>query len=68
MVKKYKDVGVAIFRFLKAARNRVKEGMGKEQVLDFARREFGEVSKLLRKQIDDLFKAKPTKKKEVYLR
>lgn len=64
MVKKYYDVGVAVFRFLKAARNRVKEGMGKEQILDFARREFGEVTKLLRKQIDDLFKKKPTKKKE----
>jgi hypothetical protein len=63
MVKRYIDVGVAVFRFLKAARNRVKEGMGKEQVLDFARREFGEVTKLLRKQIDDLFKAKPTKTK-----
>ena len=45
MVKKYIDTGVAIFRFLKAARNRAKEGMSKEQILDFARREFGEVSK-----------------------
>ena len=63
MVKRYWDTATAIFRFLKAARNRVKEGMGKEQVLDFARREFGEVTKLLRKQIDDLFKAKPTKTK-----
>ena len=67
MVKRYWDTATAIFRFLKAARNRVKEGMGKEQVLDFARREFGEVTKLLKKQIDDLFKAKPktTKKGDV---
>ena len=64
MVKKYWDVGVAVFRFLKAARNRVKDGMSKEQILDFARREFGEVSKLLRKQIDDLFKKKPTTTKK----
>ena len=62
-MKKKIDVAIAFFNFLKAARNRVKEGMGKEQVLDFARREFGEVTKLLRKQIDDLFKAKPTKTK-----
>ena len=60
-MKKKIDVAIAFFNFLKAARNRVKEGMGKEQILDFARREFGEVTKLLRKQIDDLFKAKPTK-------
>ena len=58
MVKRYIDTATAIFRFLKAARNRAKEGMSKEQILDFARREFGEVSKLLRKQIDDIFKAK----------
>ena len=64
MVKRYIDTGVAIFRFLKAARNRAKEGMSKEQILDFARREFGEVSKLLRKQIDDIFKAKPKTEKK----
>ena len=63
-MKKKIDVAIAFFRFLKAARNRVKEGMGKEQVLDFARREFGEVTKLLRKQIDDLFKAKPKTQKK----
>ena len=51
----------AVFRFLKAARNRAKEGMSKEQILDFARREFGKVSELLKKQIDDIFKTKPTK-------
>ena len=64
MVKRYIDTGVAIFRFLKAARNRAKEGMSKEQILDFARREFGEVSKLLKKQIDDIFKAKPKTEKK----
>ena len=63
MVKKRIDIAIAIFRFLKAARSQIKQGMGKEQILDFARREFGEISKLLRKQIDDLFKKKPTTKK-----
>ena len=63
MVKRYWDTATAIFRFLKAARSQIKQGMGKEQILDFARREFGEISKLLRKQIDDLFKKKPTTKK-----
>ena len=64
MVKRYIDTATAIFRFLKAARNRAKEGMSKEQILDFARREFGEVSKLLKKQIDDIFKAKPKTEKK----
>ena len=64
MVKRYWDTATAIFRFLKAARNRAKEGMSKEQILDFARREFGEVSKLLKKQIDDIFKAKPKTEKK----
>ena len=63
-MKKKIDVAIAFFKFLRAARNRVKEGMGKEQILDFARREFGEVSKLLRKQIDDLFKKKDVAKIE----
>ena len=64
MVKRYVDTATAIFRFLKAARNRAKERMSKEQILDFARREFGEVSKLLRKQIDDIFKTKPKTEKK----
>ena len=64
MVKRYIDTATAIFRFLKAARNRAKEGMSKEQILDFARREFGEVSKLLRKQIDDIFQTKPKTQKK----
>jgi hypothetical protein len=54
----------AIIRFLQAARNLAKQGMSKEQILDFARREFGEVSKLLKKQIDDIFKAKPKTEKK----
>ena len=37
----------AIIRFLQAARSMAQRGMKKEQILDFARREFGEVFKLL---------------------
>ncbi len=54
----------AIIRFLQAARSMAQRGMKKEQILDFARREFGEVSKLLKKQIDDIFKAKPKTQKK----
>ena len=54
----------AIIRFLQAARSMAKQGMSKEQILDFARREFGEVSKLLKKQIDDIFKTKPKTEKK----
>ena len=54
----------AIIRFLQAARSMAQKGMKKEQILDFARREFGEVSKLLKKQIDDIFKAKPKTEKK----
>ena len=51
-------------KFLQAARSMAKQGMSKEQILDFARREFGKVSELLRKQIDDIFKAKPKTEKK----
>jgi len=54
----------AVIRFLKAARSMAQRGMKKEQIIDFARREFGEVSKLLKKQIDDIFKAKPKTEKK----
>ena len=54
----------AIIRFLQAARSMAQRGMSKEQILDFARREFGKVSELLRKQIDDIFKAKPKTEKK----
>ena len=54
----------AVIRFLQAARSMAQRGMKKEQIIDFARREFGEVSKLLKKQIDDIFKAKPKTEKK----
>ena len=59
----------AVIRFLQAARSMAKQGMKKEQILDFARREFGKVSELLKRQIDDIYsrykKPKTEKKGEV---
>ena len=55
----------AIYKFLQAARNLVKnKDMSKENILRFAKQEFGEVSQFLRKQIDDIFKAKPKTEKK----
>ena len=55
----------AIYKFLQAARNLVKnKDMSKESILRFAKQEFGEVSQFLRKQIDDIFKAKPKTEKK----
>mgnify|MGYP003132332549 CR=1 FL=1 len=47
----------AILRFLKAARSLKNSGITKNQVLEFAKREFGEVSDFMRKQIDNIFKS-----------
>ena len=58
-----------VIRFLQAARSMAKQGMKKEQILDFARREFGKISELMKKQIDDIYsrykKPKTQKKGEV---
>ena len=58
-----------IIRFLQAARSMAQRGMKKEQILNFARREFGKVSELLKRQIDDIYsrykKPKTQKKGEV---
>ena len=48
----------ALIKFLIAARNLKKLGMSKKQIEDFARREFGEITTLLKKQIDNIFKKK----------
>ena len=54
-----------IWKFLQAARRLIKnKDIKKDGILRFAKQEFGEVSQFLRKQIDDLFKAKPTKPKK----
>jgi hypothetical protein len=44
--------------FLNAARNLAGMGMKKEQVLDFAQREFGELTDLMKSQIDSIYKPK----------
>ena len=54
----------AIIKFLQAARRMSQQGMTKEQIMDFAKREFGDVSTLLKRQIDNLFKAKPKVEKK----
>ena len=47
----------AIYKFLQAARNLVKnKAMTKEQILDFAKREFGEIDDFFKLQIDNLFR------------
>mgnify|MGYP001412054423 CR=1 FL=1 len=47
-----------MFKFLKAARNLVNQGMSKEAIEQFAKQEFGEINELFQKQIDNLFKQK----------
>jgi hypothetical protein len=47
-----------MFKFLKAARSLVNQGMSKEAIEQFARNEFGEINELFQKQIDNLFKQK----------
>ena len=44
--------------FLNAARNLASMGMKREQVLDFAQREFGELTELMKAQIDNIYKTK----------
>ena len=62
MVKKLE----AIYKFLQTAKEFIKNNkrISKDDILRFAKQEFGEVSKLLRKQIDDIFKAKPKTEKK----
>ena len=47
-----------IARFLKAAKSLANQGMSKEAIEKFARNEFGEISELFQKQIDNIFKMK----------
>ena len=46
----------AIKRFLTAARSLANQGMTKESIINFAKNEFGEVTELFKKQIDNIFK------------
>ena len=45
-----------IKRFLDAARSLANQGMSKEAIMQFAKNEFGEISELFQKQIDNIFK------------
>jgi len=55
-----------IYKFLQAARNLVKnKAMKKDDILRFAKQEFGEVSDFLRLQIDNLFKKGTSSKSKI---
>ena len=45
-----------IIKFLNAARSLANQGMSKEAIEQFAKREFGEINELFQKQIDSIFK------------
>ncbi len=46
----------AIKRFLTAARSLANQGLSKEAIMQFAKNEFGEITELFQKQIDNIFK------------
>ena len=48
----------AVAEFLKAARSLSKQGIKKDQVMEFAKREFGEVNDLFKRQIEQIFTPK----------
>ena len=50
----------AIKRFLTAARSLANQGMTKESIINFAKNEFGEITELFQKQIDNIFKRPPS--------
>ena len=45
----------AMIRFLQAVRRLAKLGVKKDEIIEFGKREFGEITDLLRKQIDDIY-------------
>ena len=46
----------AILKFLAAARSLANQGLSKEAIQQFAKNEFGEISELLQRQIDNIYK------------
>jgi len=62
MVKKYIDAGIELTKFLNAAKNLAKQGIKKNEVLAFAKQQFGEITNSLRKQVDDIFEKSPLAK------
>tara|TARA_R100000329_G_scaffold27833_1_gene25891 strand:+ start:14 stop:1042 length:1029 start_codon:yes stop_codon:yes gene_type:complete len=52
---------IELIRFLNAAKRLYNQGfMGKEEILDFARREFGEITGVLKTRLDQIFKKPAT--------
>ena len=62
MVKKYIDAGIELTKFLNAAKNLAKQGIKKNEVLAFAKQQFGEITDSLRKQVDNIFEKSPLAK------
>ena len=55
-----------LLKFLAAARSLANQGLKKEEIYNFAQREFGEINELMKKQIDNIFKPKkPIPKKDL---
>ena len=46
----------AVLKFLAAARSLANQGLSKKAIEQFAKNEFGEISELLQRQIDNIFK------------
>ena len=44
-----------VIKFLQAVRNLSRQGVKKEDIYNAAKREFGEMSELLKRQIDDIY-------------
>ena len=56
MVLSLRISNVGNFKFLTAARSLANQGLSKEAIEQFARNEFGEISELFQKQINNIFK------------
>ena len=50
----------AIKRFLTAARSLASQGLSREAIMQFAKNEFGEITELFKKQIDNIFRRPAT--------
>ena len=45
----------AVLKFLQAARNLAKQGVKRDEILAFAKREFGEVTDYMKNAVDDIY-------------
>jgi hypothetical protein len=52
----------AIAKFLLAARNLAKQGVKRDEILAFAKREFGKITNDIKKGVDDIFEKSPLQK------